>query len=75
MSDIVQKLWSFCHTLRHDGVEYGTAYIHGRRTTGRDSEAPGGYRRLRQPLGGRRTQHNGSLLNQRKHFFRNLGCF
>jgi type I restriction enzyme M protein len=23
MSDIVQKLWGFCHTLRHDGVDYG----------------------------------------------------
>ena len=23
MSDIVQKLWGFCHTLRHDGVGYG----------------------------------------------------
>ena len=23
MSDIVQKLWSFCHTLRHDGIDYG----------------------------------------------------
>ncbi|HWR17717.1 MAG TPA: N-6 DNA methylase [Terriglobales bacterium] len=23
MTDIVQKLWSFCHTLRHDGVDYG----------------------------------------------------
>ena len=23
MSDIVNKLWGFCHTLRHDGVEYG----------------------------------------------------
>jgi len=22
MSDIVQKLWGFCHTLRHDGVDY-----------------------------------------------------
>ena len=21
MSDIVQKLWGFCHTLRHDGVD------------------------------------------------------
>src|SRR5207237_936288 len=21
--DIVQKLWGFCHTLRHDGVDYG----------------------------------------------------
>ena len=23
MIDIVQKLWGFCHTLRHDGVDYG----------------------------------------------------
>lgn len=23
MNDIVNKLWGFCHTLRHDGVDYG----------------------------------------------------
>lgn len=23
MSDVVNKLWGFCHTLRHDGVDYG----------------------------------------------------
>jgi type I restriction enzyme M protein len=23
MSNIVQKLWGFCHTLRHDGIDYG----------------------------------------------------
>lgn len=23
MNDVVQKLWGFCHTLRHDGVDYG----------------------------------------------------
>jgi type I restriction enzyme M protein len=23
MSDVVQKLWGFCHVLRHDGVDYG----------------------------------------------------
>src|SRR5690348_8171210 len=23
MSDVVQTLWGFCHTLRHDGIEYG----------------------------------------------------
>ncbi|WP_437593359.1 N-6 DNA methylase [Sorangium sp. So ce1000] len=22
-TDIVQKLWGFCHTLRHDGIDYG----------------------------------------------------
>ena len=23
MSDVVQKFWGFCHTLRHDGIDYG----------------------------------------------------
>src|SRR5687768_16078193 len=23
MSDVVHKLWGFCHTLRHDGIDYG----------------------------------------------------
>jgi len=23
VSDIVNKLWGFCHTLRHDGIDYG----------------------------------------------------
>ncbi len=23
MNDVVQKLWGFCHTLRHDGIDYG----------------------------------------------------
>lgn len=23
MTDVVQKLWTFCHTLRHDGIDYG----------------------------------------------------
>src|SRR5262245_56946581 len=23
MTDIVQQLWGFCHTLRHDGIDYG----------------------------------------------------
>ena len=23
MPDVVQKLWGFCHTLRHDGIDYG----------------------------------------------------
>jgi len=22
-NDVVQKLWGFCHTLRHDGIDYG----------------------------------------------------
>jgi hypothetical protein len=23
MSDIVNKLWGFCHQMRHDGIDYG----------------------------------------------------
>src|SRR5438552_18928241 len=23
MSDVVNTLWGFCHTLRHDGIDYG----------------------------------------------------
>ena len=23
MTDVVRKLWGFCHTLRHDGIDYG----------------------------------------------------
>jgi type I restriction enzyme M protein len=23
MTDVVAKLWGFCHTLRHDGIDYG----------------------------------------------------
>jgi hypothetical protein len=23
MTDVVQKLWGFCHTLCHDGIDYG----------------------------------------------------
>jgi len=23
MADVVSKIWSFCHTLRHDGIDYG----------------------------------------------------
>jgi len=23
VSDVINKLWGFCHTLRHDGLDYG----------------------------------------------------
>ena len=23
MTDVVGKLWGFCHVLRHDGIDYG----------------------------------------------------
>ncbi len=28
MSDVVNKLWGFCHTLRHDGIDYGDYIDH-----------------------------------------------
>ena len=28
MIDIVGKLWGFCHTLRHDGIDYGDYIEH-----------------------------------------------
>jgi type I restriction enzyme M protein len=54
MSDIVNKLWGFCHTLRHDGIDYGD-YIEQltyllflkmadeRRNNGTDVTIPRGY--------------------------------
>lgn len=39
MSDIVQKLWGFCHTLRHDGVDYGD-YIEQLRSETRGAALP-----------------------------------
>ncbi len=28
MSDVVHKLWGFCHTLRHDGIDYPISLSH-----------------------------------------------
>jgi len=34
MSEIVQKLWGFCHTLRHDGVAPTGSRLYRRLATG-----------------------------------------
>jgi type I restriction enzyme M protein len=48
MSDVVQQLWGFCHTLRHDGIDYGdyieqlTYLLFLRMADERDIELPKG---------------------------------
>ena len=50
MTDIVQKLWGFCHTLRHDGIDYGdyieqiTYLLFLKMADERDVELPEGLR-------------------------------
>lgn len=49
MSDVVAKLWGFCHTLRQDGVDYGdyieqlTYLLFLKMASERDVELPTGY--------------------------------
>ena len=56
MSDIVNKLWGFCHTLRHDGIDYGdyieqlTYLLFLKMADERGVESPEGLR-LGQPQG------------------------
>jgi hypothetical protein len=40
MSDIVQKLWGFCHTLRHDDVAPTGSRLYRRLATGVASANP-----------------------------------
>lgn len=59
MSDIVGKLWGFCHTLRHDGIDYGdyieqiTYLLFLKMANERDLTLPAGcdWRTLRQLSG------------------------
>src|ERR1700720_2092823 len=49
MADIVNKLWGFCHTLRHDGIDYGdyieqlTYLLFLKMSDERSVEVPKGY--------------------------------
>ena len=49
MSDIVNKLWGFCHTLRHDGIDYGdyieqlTYLLFLKMAHEKDAKVPKGY--------------------------------
>jgi type I restriction enzyme M protein len=74
MSDVVQKLWGFCHTLRHDGIDYGdyneqiTYLLFLKMADERGVEVPSGceWPALRDKSGGELTDHYADVL-------RNLG--
>ncbi len=65
MSDVVAKLWGFCHTLRQDGVDYGdyieqlTYLLFLKMASERDVELPKGYdwESLRELSGTALTEH------------------
>jgi type I restriction enzyme M protein len=72
MSDIVQKLWGFCHTLRHDGIDYGdyieqiTYLLFLKMADERDVEVPKGcaWPTIRDKSGTDLTDHYIDLLRK-----------
>src|SRR3954464_7775298 len=65
MSDVVNKLWGFCHTLRHDGIDYGdyieqiTYLLFLKMASEREIEVPAGceWAKLRDKAGTELTDH------------------
>ncbi|MBI4848741.1 MAG: N-6 DNA methylase [Nitrospirae bacterium] len=72
MSDIVNKLWGFCHTLRHDGIDYGdyieqlTYLLFLKMADERDIEVPKGcdWTSLKELSGTRLTDHYSDILRK-----------
>jgi type I restriction enzyme M protein len=72
MSDIVNKLWGFCHTLRHDGVDYGdyieqlTYLLFLKMANERGVTVPRGcdWASLREPSGVALTDHYADILRK-----------
>jgi type I restriction enzyme M protein len=72
MSDIVQKLWGFCHTLRHDGVDYGdyieqlTYLLFLKMADEKDVTVPKGcdWETLKNLSGTKLTDHYGEVLRK-----------
>src|ERR1039457_4854902 len=70
MIDVVQKLWGFCHTLRHDGIDYGdyieqiTYLLFLKMADERKVELPKGcdWPKLRDKSGTVLTDHYADLL-------------
>ena len=70
MSDVVQKLWGFCHTLRHDGIDYGdyieqiTYLLFLKMANERDIELPkaSAWPALRDKSGAELTEHYVDVL-------------
>src|SRR5438093_1178755 len=73
-NEVVQKLWGFCHTLRHDGIDYGdyieqiTFLLFLKMAEERELELPKGceWSKLRDKSGTALTEHYSDVL-------RNLG--
>lgn len=72
MSDVVQKLWGFCHTLRHDGIDYGdyieqiTYLLFLKMADERGVEVPAGcdWATLREKTGTTLTDHYADMLRR-----------
>ncbi len=72
MTDIVNKLWGFCHTLRHDGIDYGdyieqlTYLLFLKMADERGVEIPAGYdwNSLKPESGTRLTDHYSEILRR-----------
>lgn len=74
MTDIVQKLWGFCNTLRHDGVDYGdyieqlTYLLFLKMANEKDVAVPKGcdWETLKELSGISLTDHYGEALRKLK---------
>jgi type I restriction enzyme M protein len=72
MSDIVNKLWGFCHTLRHDGIDYGdyieqlTYLLFLKMAHEKDAKVPKGYDwdNLKKHSGTALTDHYADTLRK-----------
>ena len=72
MSDIVNKLWGFCHTLRHDGIDYGdyieqlTYLLFLKMAEERGAKVPKGYdwASLKNLSGTALTDHYADILRE-----------
>ena len=72
MSDIVNKLWNFCHTLRHDGIDYGdyieqlTYLLFLKMAQEKDANVPKGYdwAALKKHSGTALTDHYSDTLRK-----------
>src|SRR2546421_4628093 len=70
MSDVVEKLWGFCHTLRHDGIDYGdyieqlTYLLFLKMAEERDAKVPKGcdWARLKELSGTKLTDQYADIL-------------
>ena len=81
MTDVVAKLWGFCHTLRHDGIDYGdyieqiTYLLFLKMADEKDLKLPPGcgWPALRDKTGNALTDHYADVLRKLSRSPRILG--